>query len=424
MGWRFTQPFDLGLLADEQFRRLWIAEIASRVGFYLSNFLLPLIVASVLGGTGLEVGAVSAAQFLPVLLLSLVVGRIVDRVGHKYILLWMTLARVAAMLLLAWSAFTDSLSSAVVVGCAALIGSATVLYDVALLSFLRAIVVPERLTAANSYLQAANSVTQLGGPSAAGVLLDTGGSQIAILATGFIFVVALVSVLRIPVAATHDTKEESSSPGLREIFRYLWICRPLRDLCIQAALFNLFMQACITVFMIFAVSTVGLSAAAIGVIVGVGSLGAVIGSVSATALAHRFRMGRVLGWSLPLSGSGMLLVSSSYLFGIADQRMFFAGFFVNGFGLALFNVLGVSYRVAIPPENSLAAVSGVYRLFSFGPIPVGALVGGFATDYWGAPTSLISISSVLVVTCCWLLASPVRRIRDLPDGRQLASSYE
>lgn len=146
MGWRFTQPFDLGLLADEQFRRLWIAEIASRVGFYLSNFLLPLIVASVLGGTGLEVGAVSAAQFLPVLLLSLVVGRIVDRVGHKYILLWSTLARVAAMLLLAWSAFTDSLSSAVVVGCAALIGSATVLYDVALLSFLRAIVVPERLT--------------------------------------------------------------------------------------------------------------------------------------------------------------------------------------------------------------------------------------------------------------------------------------
>lgn len=62
------------LKKNRDFRNVWTGESAAHFGAQLTNFLLPLVAVTALHSSGTEVGLISAVQFVPVVLLSLVAG--------------------------------------------------------------------------------------------------------------------------------------------------------------------------------------------------------------------------------------------------------------------------------------------------------------------------------------------------------------
>jgi predicted MFS family arabinose efflux permease len=91
-------------------------------------------------------------------------------------------------------------------------------------------------------------------------------------------------------------------------------------------------------------------------------------------------------------------------------------FFVWGSGVAVSNVLVVSLRQTVTPDAMLGRMNASYRFFTYGAIPVGALLGGGLAGLLGLRTTLLVGALGLLLAPAWLVFSPVLRLRALPAG--------
>ncbi len=86
-----------------------------------------------------------------------------------------------------------------------------------------------------------------------------------------------------------------------------------------------------------------------------------------------------------------------------------------GFAIAVYNIVQVSYRQAICPPRLQGRMNSVMRFIVWGTIPLGGLVGGALATAIGLRETLF-VGSVASCFCfLFLLAEPLRSIRQLPD---------
>ena len=87
-------------------------------------------------------------------------------------------------------------------------------------------------------------------------------------------------------------------------------------------------------------------------------------------------------------------------------------FFLGSFVAVLWNVITVSLRQQIIPDELLGRVNSVYRFFAWGMIPIGTLMGGgivavtelFATREWALRMPFFFAG--LVFLLLWVFAMP------------------
>ncbi|MEW2295818.1 hypothetical protein ABZ719_24445 [Streptomyces sp. NPDC006743] len=72
-----------------------------------------------------------------------------------------------------------------------------------------------------------------------------------------------------------------------------------------------------------------------------------------------------------------------------------------------------TYRQTATPPELLPRVMATVRFISWGAVPFGALTAGGAAALWGNRASLALMAVLCTVSPVVLLASPVRRMRDL-----------
>lgn len=153
-------------------------------------------------------------------------------------------------------------------------------------------------------------------------------------------------------------------------------------------------------------------AGVIGLLYAAGGAGGVLGAVTASSWTRHFGQGRVLVGALlvtaplmlfiPLTGPGPLL--SCYAVGL----------FAFSYGAVVYNVAQVSFRQAVCPDGLLGRMNASIRFLFWSTIPLGALLGGVLGEVLGLrPTLLIAVIGN-ALAAGWLLASPLRGLRDLP----------
>ena len=71
---------------------------------------------------------------------------------------------------------------------------------------------------------------------------------------------------------------------------------------------------------------------------------------------------------------------------------------IGGFGGLVWNVLTVSMRQSLVPDQLLGRVNSAYRLFGWGTMPLGAISGGLIADAFGlrAPFLVAGIAALLL----------------------------
>ncbi|MEU2376573.1 MFS transporter [Streptomyces misionensis] len=410
------------LKKNRDFRNVWTGESAAHFGAQLTNFLLPLVAVTALHSSGTEVGLISAVQFVPVVLLSLVAGMVVDRHPPRRTLVITSVVRGAALGFLGLAQATAGLTATHVVVAAAVIGTATVFYEVAYQSTLPKIVPLDSISSANGLHQATYSISQLAGPSAAGFLVGRAGLSPTFAVTAALFLGAALSGSLLRGVQAPGVPQQSALRTIGSGLRYTWSLRTLRDLCTQAGLSNLHEQCFLTVFLVFAVRELGLGGTAVGVAIGIGSVGALVGSLVAARIGARITVGRALTGGVVLAAVGLLLVPFVSVFdlgALALVTLLALAFVVNGFGVALFNVFAVSLRQTIPPENQLGAVTASYRLVALGTLPLGAFAGGALADALGPGRAIWLVGVSYLCVSFWLMFSPLRSATTLEQARAL-----
>src|SRR5688572_20225841 len=178
-----------GLWQHADFVNLWAAETISQLGAQITLLALPLAAAISLDASAAEMGILGAAGTLPALLFGLFAGVWVDRVRRKPLMMVADIGRAALLAIVPLAWFLDMLRMDVLFVAAFLIGPLTVVFDVAYLSFLHALVRRDQIIDANSKLQASVSAAQVVGPGIAGLLvgLVTGPWAILVQSVTFLF---------------------------------------------------------------------------------------------------------------------------------------------------------------------------------------------------------------------------------------------
>ncbi len=114
-----------------------------------------------------------------------------------------------------------------------------------------------------------------------------------------------------------------------------------------------------------------LGAAGFGLLGIAGAVGAVLGTVAAERVTKALGPGTALLATIVVSA-----VATTMIGALPSVPMAFMMIAVVGFFGTAWNVITVSLRQTLIPDELLGRVNSVYRFFGWGMIPVGALVGG------------------------------------------------
>lgn len=179
------------LSSTPAFRQLFIATLASGVGTWLAVIALTVDVYD-RTGSGRWVSALLIADFLPMIVIGLTLGPLVDRLPRRTLLIGADLARLAVFCALP---FADSAGS--IVGLAAAAGVASALYRPAVYAGLPNLVDEDELPRANALFQTAERLTVTLGPLAGGLVVAGSGPSLAYAINAGSFAVSAALLARI-----------------------------------------------------------------------------------------------------------------------------------------------------------------------------------------------------------------------------------
>ena len=403
------------------FARLWAASAVSNVGDGVYGTALPLLAAT-LTRDPLLVSVVSFAEWLPWLLFGLLSGALLDRWDRRRVMWTVDAARFAVVGGLAVAVLLDRAGIALLATVGFLLGTGQTLVDTGAHSILPALVSrdPQRLERANGRLVGTQVVAQeLAGPPAGGFLFSVATwIPFAVDAVSFAAGSALVAGIRGrfgPAAAElGDTGRRTTLLAeIAEGLRWLVGHRVLRATAGMVAVVNLLASGGSAVMVLFAQEKLGLNAVGFGLLLSGSAVGGVVGSVVAARLARAVGTAAIVTWTMVLSALAYLVFGLSTGPWLAGAMFGLVGFFT-----VVFNVVLGSLRQALSPDRLLGRVISAFRLFSYGSVPLGSLLGGLVARTFGLRAPFVVAGVVIPVTA--LLCLPAINARTIADARRAA----
>jgi MFS family permease len=208
-------------LRHRNFRLFFCGQLVSNTGNWLTNVALTLLVLH-LTGSGLAVGALTAAQFGPILLLSPWAGAIADRYDKRKLLFVTQSVEMAQSALLAVLAFMPNPSLAGFYVIAAVGGVALAFDNPLRRSFVSEMVPADDRPNAVALYSAIVNASRIFGPALAGVLVVTVGYGwcFAADAASYVFVLAALWLMR-PAELLRSAKPAQVKGAVRSGVRYI-----------------------------------------------------------------------------------------------------------------------------------------------------------------------------------------------------------
>ena len=128
------------LWRHHDFRQLWASETVSQIGTQVTMVALPVLAVTLLQATPLQMGVLTALETAAFLLIALPAGAWVDRWRRRRVLVSADLVRGAALATIPVAYLADALTLGQLYLVAAVVGTATVFFDVGYQSYLPALV--------------------------------------------------------------------------------------------------------------------------------------------------------------------------------------------------------------------------------------------------------------------------------------------
>lgn len=405
----------MALLRHADFRRLWAGDTISQGGQFVGITVIPLLAATVLAATPFQMGLLVAAEQAAFLLLGLPAGVWIDRMRRKPVLLAADFARAALFLSIPVAWWLGVLTFTQLIVVALLAGAGTLFFDVAYQSYLPTLISRDHLIEGNAKLQASSSVAQVAGPGLGGLLTQLAGAANAVLVTGLGFLGSALCLLRIRAVEPPPAPHEKAKLRIQitEGLRFVFGERILRAITISSATGSFGNGIFIAVLMLFLTRTLELTAAGVGLVLAIGSAGGVLGALTAGFVNRRLGQCRaiwvVTAFTWPC---GMLNALA-----MPGWRVAFAvaGYGIFSYGLIVFNVANVSYRQTVCPDRLLGRMTASIRFVVWGVFPLGGLAGGVLGELIGIRGTIIVGTALSAVSVLWLIFSPLRKLRDLPE---------
>ncbi len=413
-----------GLLREHDFRQLFIADTISQLGTQVSLLALPLVAVLTLHATPFEVGLLATFETLAFILVGLPAGAWVDRMRRRNVLMAGDLGRalVLGTVPLAWA--LDVLTMPQLYAVALVTGVLTVFFDVAYQSYLPHLVGRDHLVEGNGKLEAVRGVTQLAGPTGAGLIIQwlTAPFAVALDAISFAGSAVFVGLIRKREALPERTSDAHLGREIKEGLRFVLGNRLLRSIAMCTGSSNFFSGIAGSMMIVLLARDLRLPAGTIGLFFSLGAIGGLLGAFTASPIARRLGQGPTIWISIavtspfglltPLAQRGWLLWAAAF------------GMLMYWYGAVVYNITQVSFRQGLTPERLLGRMNATMRFLVWGTLPLGSFVGGLLGTYLGVRQAIWVGAVGGMLAFLPVFFSPLRTMRELPRDESLDDQAE
>ncbi|MBZ0239034.1 MAG: MFS transporter, partial [Deltaproteobacteria bacterium] len=231
---------DRGPWRHRDFRRLWGAMAVSAIGARITRTALPVIAVGALAASATEAAIIGALAWGPGALVGLFAGGWIDRRDKRALLVGADLVRLALVLTVPLAWWMDTLTLVHVGVVAAGVGAASSLFQITDNTYLPELVGRDDLVAANATIEATDSVAEITGPAAAGLLIRAVGAPLAVVIDAATYAWSAILLVAIPprpppIATEGAGARASVLADLRAGMRALWRDEIVRRLAIAEA---------------------------------------------------------------------------------------------------------------------------------------------------------------------------------------------
>lgn len=359
-----------------RFWRLFTANAVTNLGDGIGRICFPLLAVSLTREPVLIAG-VSAAFFLPWLLFALASGVLLDRVDRRWAMVAANVFRAVVVGGFGIAVVAGAASVWLLYAVAFALGAAETVADGAANSMLPAVVERDQLEAGNGRLQAAEIVGNafLGAPIGAALFAVAAAAPFLLNSAGF----AVAALLLVGMAGRYrPVRAAVAGAPLASVWRDVregvgWLVRHplLRPLLLLFAVLASANEMAQALLVLFAVQELGLSSAAFGLFILAAGIGGTLGGVLTPLVVRRVPRTAVLAGGFVIGALCYLGIGA-----IAHPVLSMVLFGLYGMFVIAGNVVIMSLRQLLIPEELFGRVQGAWRTVVWGALPVGGLTGG------------------------------------------------
>ncbi|UTT39884.1 MFS transporter [Glutamicibacter mishrai] len=402
--------------ANRKFWLYWGSYGASTFGTAISSVAFPIIAIQVLGTNEFETGLLAACSYVAWLIIGLPAGSIVQRLPLREAQVWMDLVRGAAVASIPLTWIFDALSFLQLVVVALIISFADVVYFVASATFIPHVVPGDQLQSRNSLMSGTHAVSQLGGPSIGGILIQVLGPVVTVLVNSVTYFISALLLRRLPsVTPNQDKKKLDVFTEIREGLRFTISDPLMRATLWNATIINFVGGMQLALFAIYLVRVQNVPAALLGFLLAFEGIGSLLGAGVSTWLVKAAGSARACIYASALLSVGGIIIPLGD--GIFALIYFAVGSCLFAIGTVITSTTTRTYRQLSTPENLLSRVMATVRFISWGAVPIGSITAGLLGSQFGPRTALYAAAALGTLSLFVLLLSPVLKLRNFPDSQ-------
>jgi len=410
VGFRKNLVAKLGALSNAKYRRYWLGSLASVGAIQIVTMAQGWLIVDKLGGSTIDVGILGGATAIPTILISLFGGVLADRVDRRKLIIAVSIASAALLMLLAILDATNVVQIWHVVVIASAQGLVMGFDGPVRSSYFPLLIERKHMTSAVVLGTVMWQFSRLVTPIIGGILITYGGTQSVFFVGVLGWVSMLLVMISLKVSSPPADKSRNVLGDIVEGVRFILSRRDfvlLIGLTYSTHFFGMqYLQ-----LMPFFAKRFGREADGFGIMLSALGLG---------ALAGTFVVGRVSGSSL----IGYIMIAGSLMFTAAVISFGFAPsfyialvfLFIVGLSNTIFFVVAMTTLQLRVPERMRGRVMGIYTItFSF--IPLGGVMGGIIASVYDERIAVAIGAAILASIFVFVgIAQPV--IRNL-NGKNL-----
>ena len=387
-------------LRHYNYRILYPASLLSNIGTWAQRIAQDWLVMELTNNNAIALGAVTALQFLPSLLLSLWGGLLADQFDKRKLLFITNLGGGLGSALLGILVIVGAVQMWHVYTLAFVVGVFSAVDAPIRISFNSELVGKDDLPNAVSLNSANFNLGRLIGPASSGFLIAAFGTGPSFLINSLTYVAIMIALGRMRLNELHIKAKPNRDAGLREAFRYVKSKRNIWIVMMTvffATTFGLNYQIFMAVMSTTVFDKGPTEFGALGTFLAVGSFS---GALLAARLEHMRRPSVI---ALGAVGFGLSITSIAFA---PTYELFALGLPLGGCVALLTLVSANSYVQTSTSPDLRGRVMGIYLLIFMGGTPIGSPLIGFVADAIGIRETIFACGIVVVLgglLSIWLL---------------------
>jgi MFS family permease len=397
-------------IREPAYRRLLFAMTVSEIGLYAFETAL---FWSVFVGTGstFDVALLYAGLVLPVLVLSVPVGILVDRRGPRAIFLWASVAATAVVGVAALIASTTGIGFEIALLLALLEGVFFACWAIPVQVIAARVVHATSMSSAIGLSAIPSGVGSIVGGLLGGVLVETSGSAAAFGVAAIGLGISVVAIVGLPVLPGLERGAGMAALELRAAGRWVIESPVASAVVVLGAAAGFLVMSRFSLMPAVVRDVLAGGPSVLGLLTTAGGVGSLLGTLTVEGLGRRIGRGPALIATLGIAGASLAGIGVSRHLAIAlPLAAILAGTMI------VTQLTSQTLLQMLAPARMRGRVLALYDVVRLGLVPAGSLVAGAIVPSVGISGVLVAygVALLLIAAATIVLCRPLVVVRDPP----------